>query len=77
MAQDPCVADGFVGWGGGGRVKELQNRRENGAGTTRNVFISPLICTRGFIAHLRSPDKSARYAGSASSEIRPYILRSL
>ena len=77
MAQDPCVADGFVGWGGGGRVKERQNRRENGAGTTRNVFISPVICTRGFIAHLRSRDKSARYAGSASSEIRPYSLRSL
>ena len=77
MAEDPCVADGFVGWGGGGRVKERQNRRENGAGTTRNVFISPLICTRGFIAHLCSPDKSARYAGSASSEIRPYNLRSL
>ena len=37
-----------------GRVREHSNRKENGAGTTRNVFISPLFCTRGFIAHLRS-----------------------
>ena len=35
-------------------MKERQNRKENGAGTTRNVFISPLFCTRGFIAHFRA-----------------------
>ena len=35
-------------------MKERQNHKENGAGTTRNVFISPLICTRGFIAYLRA-----------------------
>ena len=35
-------------------MKERQNRKENGAGTRRNVFISPFICTRGFIAHLRA-----------------------
>ena len=38
MAQDPCVADGFVRWGGGGRVKERQNRRENGA-EQREMFL--------------------------------------
>ena len=35
-------------------MKERQNRKENGAETTRKVFFSPLICTRGFIAHLRA-----------------------
>ena len=81
MSQVTCVADGFVGWGGGGRVREHQNRKENGAGTTRNVFVSPLICTRFARSHrsfARSrPDRSARYAGCASIEIGPHSLRSL
>ena len=56
MSQVACVADGFVGWGEGRRIKERQNRKENGAGTMRNVFVSPSFAraSRDFIAHVHS-----------------------